>query len=114
MSNTPKLPAYPEDSFFHVDIYGAGSISELAFQVWYKETFKNAVQVNGWNNGQQDVFTTGDVKQGDTMTALLINVQPIKQRTAEDVLQEWVNRIENAEGLTAENMRQAKAVLEKK
>lgn len=78
-------------------------------EAWHAEVFKDAVEVyggsfasNGWT------FCSDEEYQKTTHTALLINIQPIKEESAEDILEQLVRN-----GITEEGFQKAKAWLEK-
>ena len=63
-------------------------ITESDFNEWFDDLLKNSVRVYGSSRDlDEGVFALGKtLGEEDTHTALLIDIQPIKKETAEDVL----------------------------
>lgn len=126
----PKKPEMPEWFKHGHDDPKSLAINIVEFDQWYdkeiRPLFENAVEVyrsrfsGGWSQNPERI------KEGDTHKALIINIQPIKEETAEDLLREFVAQREIIErityvpedrdqrGCTLELMSKAKAFLEKK
>lgn len=72
-----------------------------------------AVEVYGMKAHGGNIWATKQ-HEDDSKKALLINIQPIKQETAEDVLRDWMKIIRGGSSWHAEKeIERAKAVLER-
>lgn len=58
------------------------------FDDWYDNVFKYAVEMYRYS---ENVWSPNP-QSGDTHTAVLINVRPIKKETAEDLLKEFIKQ----------------------
>ena len=95
-----------------------------AFDDWFFEfvvpnnrDIENAVEVRGTRTGNYALEWSEEnplVDRGFTHKALLINIEPIKEETAENVLREWIKQPEYpGSSLEIHNIiERAKAVLE--
>lgn len=101
------------------------AVTEHDFNKWWQAEivplFENAVEVyglncNGWSSFSQyhnEPQTNTPEQQGKTHRALLINIQPIKEETAEDMLREIVESSTKRLGMVdVEKIDKAKAWLE--
>lgn len=69
-------------------------ITESDFNEWFDDLLKNSVRVYGSSHHlDEGVFALGKtLGEEDTHTALLVDIQPIKKETAEDVLREMLKK----------------------
>lgn len=94
----------------------AYDICQRSFDAWYdthiRPLFENAVEIYLSTNGLVDgVDWSTDYSDKYTHKALIINIEPIKEETAEDLLRELVNAIAKRDSTDA--YCEAKAFLER-
>lgn len=100
--NLPKKPHFQEATYFKPDVEVC---SRGEFEKFYESLFKDAVEVEcyllkesnltdehgpGWTAAEP---RTRIIKPESTHKALLINVRPIKEETAEDLLRELADLV---------------------
>jgi hypothetical protein len=99
--NIPKLPERPKYSYWRNVPNGPAEEKETndvwirwhdeVLVPWYASLFKDAVEVLGFNDEREISFCAKwDPGFQPTHKALLINMTPIKEETAEDILRELV------------------------
>lgn len=106
MSQIPKLPekagCRPLVADTHHQFAAGYEMAQKSYNNWYAkleawhaEVFKDAVEVYGGSfKSTYWTFCSDKEHQKTTHTALLINIQPIKEDTAEDILREIISRLE--------------------
>lgn len=118
----PKLPGKPQPTFtgFNGIVksvnYAPTDIDKFyaELEAWHAKVFEGAVEVEAALRPEGDWYAYQKGCRVKTHKALLINIQPIKEETAEDILIQWVQELESANGLTIDHLTKAKAYLERK
>lgn len=93
------LPSKP-NQFIYIKNQESHYLSIGDFNIWYDNVFKGAVEVEctrslpdqlgAWYASENGIYPK-------THTALLVNIEPIKKETAEDILKDMVEEYKDTE-----------------